>query len=129
MDPRCFSSDLGPSTSEKTHTIFLVSPCSRRTKAKSRSIKEANGADMIDERNSLGDSLVNAGDGEHRERIAQNNIVLASDKQLYNRSCFSLSVNKSNAKENSISQDCNRETMQNGWMGVLTRGMEETVGK
>lgn len=129
MEPRCFPSDLGPSTSEKTHTDCLVSSCSHRKKPKSGSKKEANGAGMIDEGNSLGDSLVNFVDGELGERIAQNNTVLASDKQLDSSSCFSLSVKKSNARGNGISQDCSREKMQNGWMGVLTRGMEETVGK
>ncbi|XP_015892670.2 ubiquitin carboxyl-terminal hydrolase 23 isoform X2 [Ziziphus jujuba] len=121
MEPRCFPSDLGPSTSEKTHTDCLVSSCSHRKKPKSGSKKEANGAGMIDEGNSLGDSLVNFVDGELGERIAQNNTVLASDKQLDSSSRFSFSVKKSNARGNGISQDCSREKMQNGWMGVLTR--------
>lgn len=127
-DTYCFPSDLGPSTSENTHTKCLVSKRSRTKEAKSGTKKEANGAALKDEINSHGGSLINVVDGEFRERIDRNNTVLASDKQLKNSSC-SLAANASNVMETGSSQDCKRDKMQNGWMGVLTRGMEETVGE
>ncbi|KAF3452960.1 hypothetical protein FNV43_RR03393 [Rhamnella rubrinervis] len=121
-----FPSDLGPSTSKNTHTKCLVSTRSHTKEAKSGSKKEANGAAMRDEINSHGGSWINVVDGEFRERVDRNNTVLASDKQLKNSS-FSLAANESNVMETGSSQDCERDKIQNGWMGVLTRGLEEKV--
>lgn len=126
-DTNCFPSDLGPSTSETTHTKCLVSACSHTKKAMTGSKKEANGVAMNDELNSHGGSLINVVGREFRERFNQNNTVLASDKQLKNGS-HSSAANESSAKETGSLQDCKRDRMQNGWTGVLSRGMEERVG-
>lgn len=131
MDKNCFPSDLGPSTSEKTNTILLASTHSPRKEAKSFSRTEANG-NATKDGNSYGESLENVVDGEFRDRIGQNGTVLATDEQLQNHSSFRPSMNhQPSARENGSppSQDHKRERVQNGWMGMLTRGLEETVGK
>lgn len=130
MDNNCFPSDLGPSTSEKTHTTLFASTHSQRKEAKSGSRIEANYTATKDG-NSCDGSLENVVNGEFRERIDQNGTVLATDEQLQNRSGFRSSMNQLSAMETGISHsgDCKSEKKQNVWMGVLTRGLEETVGK
>ncbi|BBH08604.1 ubiquitin-specific protease 23, partial [Prunus dulcis] len=73
MDSSRFLSDLGPSTSEKTQSISLVSTLSKRKSKRKRTKsglkKDADGT---------------AENGESRESLHQNGTVLASDKRLEN---------------------------------------------
>ncbi|PON92273.1 Ubiquitinyl hydrolase [Trema orientale] len=119
VDNHYFPSDLGPSTSEKTNAILFAPTHSLGKEAKSGSGIEANGT--AKDGNSYVDSLKNDVDGEFTERIGQNGSVLATDEQLQNHFGFRPSVNQLH------SQDCKREKTQSGFMGVLTRGLEETV--
>lgn len=124
MASNCFPSEFGPSTSEMTQTLSTSSTISQRKEAKSR--VPATGTAQKDGVGSHGDSLKNVVDSEFKERIVQNGSIRATDVQLHSHSGFSSSVNHLNARETGSPQDCKRK---NGWMGVPTQGVEETVGE
>ncbi|KAL6275001.1 hypothetical protein ACE6H2_025693 [Prunus campanulata] len=118
MDSSRFLSDLGPSTSEKTQSISLVSTLSKRKSKRKRTKsglkKDADGT---------------AENGECREGHHQNGTVLASDKRLEN-GCGSSPCSMENQRETGGTDspsNCKTDKMQNGWTGVLTRGLHETV--
>lgn len=120
MDSSRFLSDLGPSTSEKTQSISLVSTLSKRKSKRKRTKsglkKDADGT---------------AESGESREILHQNGTVLASDKRLEN-GCGSSPCSMENQRETGGTDspsNCKTDKMQNGWTGALTRGLLETVGE
>ncbi|KAM1508097.1 hypothetical protein ACFX10_017456 [Malus domestica] len=132
MDNSCLS-DMGPSTSEQTRSIPLVStPSKQKSKrkgTKSGLKKDADGTDKKLEMKSHGHSLMAANKGEFRESVGQNGTVLASDKRLQIGNVSS-SFSKENLREtgeNDTPHNCKRDRMQNGGIGVLTRGLDETM--
>ena len=70
-------------------------------------------------------------DGEFRQRVDESGTVLATDKQLDKNSGSSSSLlsNQWEAGRSDGPKDSKRAVMQNGLMSMLTRGLEETVGK
>lgn len=131
IDTYCSSSDLGPSTSEKTQTDSLVSARSKRKRNKSGLKTDADGTSNKCVLNPHGDSSKDVKDVEFRESLVQNGMVLASDKQLQN-GFSSSSVTLENQRESggtATPHNYKKDAMQNGWKGVLTQGPEETVGE
>jgi ubiquitin carboxyl-terminal hydrolase 36/42 len=108
-----------------------VHPLRKATKAGSK--KGANAAAAAKGNiNSNGDCLMDVIiDGEFRQRVDESGTVLATDKQLDKNSGSSSSLlsNQWEAGRSDGPKDSKREVMQNGLMSMLTRGLEETVGK
>ncbi|KAF8393036.1 hypothetical protein HHK36_021277 [Tetracentron sinense] len=113
LDEDCISSDLGPSTSEKTRTVALDSTHSRKHGAKSDT-KKGN--------NNMASSM-NMIDGDFRERIGQDSAVLVTNEPSLNNS--STTVNQWPAERPDSSKDNYRVSEQNGIMSMLTRGLTE----
>ncbi|XVE71136.1 hypothetical protein DITRI_Ditri10aG0126100 [Diplodiscus trichospermus] len=118
LDKECFPSDLGPSTSAKSSTISLGSIHYGRKKA-------ANDTTLKNVSNSAS-SLMNARDGDIKERIFKNDTVLATDQQA-ERSPGSVleanwhkSIEADSLKESKTSASARRH--------VLTQCLGETTG-
>lgn len=132
LDRDCISADLGPSTSESvgTSSLHLSHPLRKGTKTTSE--KRANDVAAKGYINSNGDCSMDVKiDGEFRHRIDKSGTMLATDKQLDKNSGSSSTfvANQWEAVRSDDLKDSKREVMQNGLMSMLTRGLEETVGK
>lgn len=122
--------NLGPSTSEKTRDTSLASTHPRKKRARSCSEDKHNGNSFKEVSNSNADSLMDVTDGEIREGTDQNGSVLAGDKLPHKSPSSSyglVAANQCDAREPDGFKDGNRESMQNGLMSMLTRGLEETI--
>ncbi|XP_030546756.2 ubiquitin carboxyl-terminal hydrolase 23 isoform X1 [Rhodamnia argentea] len=118
------ASDFGPSTSEATE---VVSVSSKRRGSKSCSKKRVSNTCSRMTTCSNGDSLVGAMDGAFRDRTTQSDAVLATDSSLKKSISSHSSANLGNSREYESLEDSKRDTMQNGLMSMLTRGLEETL--
>ncbi|KAM1154996.1 hypothetical protein EV1_025712 [Malus domestica] len=131
MDNSCLYG-MGPSTSEQTRSIPLVTPSKRNSKRKGTKSGLKNDADRTDKKwevKSHRDSLMAVQKGVFRESLGQNGTVLATDKRLQNGNVSSL-CSKENLREmgeNDTPLNHKRDRTQNGGIGVLTRGLDETV--
>ncbi|KAM1061446.1 hypothetical protein ACFX2A_026474 [Malus domestica] len=131
MDNSCLYG-MGPSTSEQTRSIPLVNPSKRNSKRKGTKSGLKNDADRTDKKwevKSHRDSLMAVQKGVFRETLGQNGTVLATDKRLQNGNVSSL-CSKENLREmgeNDTPLNHKRDRTQNGGIGVLTRGLDETV--
>lgn len=122
FDKHAISSDVGPSPPGKAHVFPSVSSCSE-----SKAIKTGYrpGANIKSNDESL---IENDAEGEFRKRIDQNCSVLATATQIENISGCSV-ANEFEARQAYSLQDGKRDQMHNSLMRMLTRGLEETVGK
>ncbi|XP_050121134.1 ubiquitin carboxyl-terminal hydrolase 23-like [Malus sylvestris] len=131
MDNSCLYG-MGPSTSEQTRSIPLVNPSKRNSKRKGTKSGLKNDADRTDKKwevKSHRDSLMAVQKGVFRETLGQNGTVLATDKRLQNGNVSSL-CSKENLREmgeNDTPLNHKRDRTQSGGIGVLTRGLDETV--
>ncbi|XP_030456379.1 ubiquitin carboxyl-terminal hydrolase 23 [Syzygium oleosum] len=116
--------DFGPSTSETTE---VVSVSSKRRGSKSCSKKRVGDTCSRMTTSCNGDSLVGAMDGAFRDRTTQSDAVLATDSSLKMSISSQSSVNLGKSREYESLEDSKRDTMQNGLMSMLTRGLEETL--
>lgn len=125
LDNDDMESDLGPSTSERTKQVSLVSSLPPKRKGlKNRA------SDMMAKKatNSSSDSLVNV-NGELGERTG-NCPVLSADYPLEKNFGSNLAADQmEQTKEPQKTTDIRRDSMQNGLMSMLTRGLEETIGE
>lgn len=123
-DMDCISTDLGPSTSEITRTITssLAQPLRKGTKSGSKGgPSNAAAKDLM--------KMEDVTNGEFRLRIDQSGTVLATEKQFEKSSGSSLVADQWEAGRLDGPKDGKRKVMQNGLMSMLTRGLEEAVGK
>ncbi|KAA8522873.1 hypothetical protein F0562_009296 [Nyssa sinensis] len=128
LDRDGIPTDLGPSTSEKTRTMSLGgSGHSRKKVVKSGSNKKDKSAAVKNVANSNGDSLMGIIDKEFRERVDHNGAMLATEKRPQKSYCFASSGNQFDIRGPNSSKDSRRDSMQNGLMSMLTRGLEETI--
>ncbi|XP_009366168.1 ubiquitin carboxyl-terminal hydrolase 23 [Pyrus x bretschneideri] len=131
MDNSCLYG-MGPSTSEQTRSIPLVNPSKRNSKRKGTKSGLKNDADGTDKKwevKSHHDSLTAVQKGVFGESLGQNGTVLASDKRLQNGNVSS-SCSKESLQEmggNDTPHNHKRDRSQIGGIGVLTRGLDETV--
>jgi len=124
LDKLAFSSeDSKPSTYGKTVEFPCVSSCSE-SKATKTGYRPGVNVKSNDE--SLTENSV---EGEFRKRIDRNCAVLASMTQIESISGTGSVVSQHKARQAANLQDTRRDQMHNGLMSMLTRGLEETVGK
>lgn len=124
LDKLAFSSeDAKPSTSGKTNVFPCVSSCSE---IKATQIDYKPGANFKSNDESL---IESSAEGELRKRIDHNCAVLASASQVENISPGGKVVSHFEARQADTAQDSIKHQMHNGLMSMLTRGLEETVGK
>ncbi|XP_022158147.1 ubiquitin carboxyl-terminal hydrolase 23 isoform X2 [Momordica charantia] len=119
------SSDLGPSTSEKAKSIYLVSTCKSRKKAKHGS-REGNGISTKNEAHNVEEltDIVDKGSGK---RSKEESSELATKKKL---NCSSDSIIVANHKESievNFPKDRKINANQDGFRCVLTNGFQNTV--
>ncbi|KAF8033764.1 hypothetical protein BT93_C0123 [Corymbia citriodora subsp. variegata] len=118
------ASDFGPSTSETTEVIPVSS---KRRGSKSYSKKRVSDTCSRMTTSSNGDSLVDVMDGAFRDRTTQSDAVLATDSSLKKSTSSQSSANLGKSREYESLEDSKSDTMQNGLMSMLTRGLEETL--
>lgn len=123
LDNNCFSSEVGPSTSEKSLTISSGSKNSRKKQTKSVSRK----ADGV--RKCFDDSLMHVADEELRKRNDRNGAVLPIDEQLQKSSISVSKANQQDARELDFLENSKRDVLQNRTMSILTQGLEEMTGE
>lgn len=119
--------DMGPSTSEITQTISPISTHSRkRVRPGSKSSYRDHGLKRVI--NSNGGSLMDLTTGQFTQKTCRNRDVIATDKQPEKRPNSDLGKeNQCDAREHGTLKDGKRLPMQNGLMGVLTRGPERVT--
>lgn len=111
------TSDLGPSTSEISKPVLLVLEQSQTKKVKSHRRK----VDHEGQKEAMSSS------GEVGMRTAENCAVLASGWQSEKNISSTLKVSDGKLRVLENANDSKRDTMQNGLMSMLTRGLEETL--
>lgn len=121
LDKHAVSSDVGPSTPGKAVVFPSASSC-----AKSRTIKAGSDTNFKSNDKSL---IENTAEGEFRKRIDMNCAVLATAMQVENISGCGSRVNQFEVRQADSLQEGKRNQMHNSLMSMLTRGLEETVGK
>ncbi|XP_059667596.1 ubiquitin carboxyl-terminal hydrolase 23-like [Cornus florida] len=128
LDVNCFPADLGPSTSEKARTICLAgSTPPRRKKMKSRSNMRDDGAVVKNDANCYGDISMSLVDEEFRKTVGHCGNMLATDEQPKKYSSSASVGIQWDARGTNGSNDSRRDTTQNAFTSMLTRGVEETV--
>lgn len=116
------SSDLGPSTSELSHTLISAPTHSERKRKKSK--VNSNEKPYSAGRN--GDLLRNTVD----VRVLNNGTVLANDKQPQKGSSSASVGNQgSDNKQSKDAKETKGVTTQEGLVNMLTRGLESSVGR
>ncbi|KAK3435633.1 hypothetical protein EUGRSUZ_C00353 [Eucalyptus grandis] len=118
------ASDFGPSTSETTEA---VSVSSKRRGSKLPSKERVGDTHSRMTASSNGDSLTGVMDGAVRDRTTQSDAVLATGSSLKKSITSQSSANLGKSREYESLEDSKRDTMQNGLMSMLTRGLEETL--
>lgn len=121
------STDLGPSTSEITRTLSLGSVHSQRKVLKSRPSKKDNIPVPKNVKSSNHDLVEGIIDRDFRDRLGQNGAVLATDKQPQRNCSFPLAGNQFDARGSNGSKESRGNSVHNGLMSMLTRGLEETI--
>lgn len=122
--------DLGPSSSEKVKTGALDGWTHSREKGLKPCSQKGDKTEIgnISERNSSDDMSANSADKEFSERIDKDGAVLATVGKLEKSSSGALRGSLStDYKGETISKDSKRGQTQNGFMNMLTRGLEETT--
>lgn len=124
METNGLPSDMKPSTSDNDDKVPLISTHSKQKIAQCVSVKEANVSAAIKVK-AQSDSLTNVEDGESRHKIDQNGTVLTTHKLQQNSfDC----ADHQNANGTGNRHDHNKDKIQDGFVGMLTRGLEEAVG-
>ncbi|KAI8019537.1 Ubiquitin carboxyl-terminal hydrolase 23 [Camellia lanceoleosa] len=121
------STDLGPSTSEITRTLSLGSVHSQRKVLKSRPSKKDNIPVPKNVKSSNHDLVEGIIDRDFRDRLGQNGAVLATDKQPQRNFRSPLAGNQFDARGSNGSKESRGDSVHNGLMSMLTRGLEETI--
>ncbi|KAL7224281.1 hypothetical protein ACSBR1_025694 [Camellia fascicularis] len=121
------STDLGPSTSEITRTLSLGSVHSQRKVLKSRPSKKDNIPVPKNVKSSNHDLVEGIIDRDFRDRLGQNGAVLATDKQPQRNCSFPLAGNQFDARGSNGSKESRGNSVHNGLMSMLTRGLEDTI--
>ncbi|GMI81461.1 hypothetical protein HRI_001815400 [Hibiscus trionum] len=114
LDKDCYSSDLGPSTSEKSSTITLGSVHRR---------KKAVGDGILKNGNNNAISSMNTVDGAFKERIYENGTVLSTDQHIGRSSGTVSEAIRLNSSETDSLKHINASQHKY----VLTQGLGETV--
>lgn len=118
----------GPSTSDKTPTISMhpTNPSEERVKQSTKKRdKRTSGKDV---KTFNGECVMDIVDVKFRDRICQEGAMLATDKEPQKSSRFSVVKQRDEQSSNGLN-DNKRNWMQNGPMSVLTRGLDDTIGK
>ncbi|XP_028081043.1 ubiquitin carboxyl-terminal hydrolase 23-like isoform X2 [Camellia sinensis] len=121
------STDLGPSTSEITRTLSLGSVHSQRKLLKSRPSKKDNIPVPKNVKSSNHDLVEGIIDRDFRDRLGQNGAVLATDKQPQRNCSSPLAGNQFDARGSNGSKESRGNSVHDGLMSMLTRGLEETI--
>lgn len=121
------ATDMEPSTSEKRISLGTTHP--KRKRDKSPSEKEVKETFEKETKEYTKKPPRNDMDTAVRGRNVKGGAVLASDGQSHYNSCSSGALNQCDARESSSAKDCGRGKVQNVLMGMLTRGLEETLGE
>lgn len=123
-------SECSPSTSEITRTLSLTGEVHSRGKGlKSCTTKKGDVAvakNVKSSDNNLARGII---DEELRERIVQNGAVLSTDEPPLRNFCSPLTGNESGARCANGTKESSRDSVQNGLMSMLTRGLEEKTGE
>ncbi|CAK9157952.1 unnamed protein product [Ilex paraguariensis] len=128
LDREGITMDLGPSTSEKIKTIPLGGSAQSQQKGvKSRTHKKNKSVVAKDVTNTNSNLCSSTIDEKFKERICQNDAVLASNVEPKKSSSAASAVNHSDARIPYSSKDSGRQLMQKDLMNILTRGLEETI--
>ncbi|XP_038698164.1 ubiquitin carboxyl-terminal hydrolase 23 isoform X2 [Tripterygium wilfordii] len=125
----CLTSDLGPSTSEKSGKFSSRSSHAQKKGAKFGS-RERSGIVMKGVESQHGDSLMDIRDKDLKDRICENvfnGTVRATDVQSQKISCSISAADQQHSTDLNRSNDSEREAVQSGMMNMLTRGLAETV--
>ncbi|KAI8570366.1 hypothetical protein RHMOL_Rhmol01G0028800 [Rhododendron molle] len=119
-------SECSPSMSEITRTLsFNGKLHSQGKRLKSCSTKKDNVAVAKSVKSSDGNLARGMIDEEFRERIVQNGAVLSTDIPPLRNFCFPLTGNESGARCANGTKESSGDSVQNGLMSMLTRGLEE----
>ncbi|GKU87198.1 hypothetical protein SLEP1_g1641 [Rubroshorea leprosula] len=122
LDKDCLSTDLGPSTSEKSSRITFASSSSRRKKA-------ANNTDKMNVGNVNVCSVMTAIEREFKERICQNGSVLATDQQVKSSDSIS-EAHLHHARQTYCPKNSKLDASQARMIQLPSQGLDETpVGR
>lgn len=128
LEAGCLSVGQGPSTSDKTQTVFLgpTNPRVRRVKHSTKKVRDQKAAGE-DVKTSNSECVMDDVDVSFRDRIDQEGAILATDKEPQ-KSSSSIAKQWDVQRSDSLG-DNKRDRMQNGLMSMLTRGPDEAIGK
>lgn len=130
VDGESIPADLEPSTSHKYQTTPSGSLDHPRRGQKKFGSKKKEKSGLVNNivSNPNGDSMTNNKE-ESVERTAQNGAMLACNNPTEKFSVSASAGNPLNARGPYYPKHSREESMQNGLMSVLTRGLEETVAR
>lgn len=117
----------GPSTSEKSKSIYSVSTCKSRKKAKHGS-RESNGNSTRNEDHKV-EWPTDIVDKEGRKRSTESSSVHANGNKLNCSSDSTIVANHNDSIEANCPKDGNRSANRDGLCHVRTNGFQNTVGK
>ena len=128
LEAGCVSVGQDPSTSDKTQTVSVgpTNPRVRRIKHGTIKVRDKKAAGK-DVKTSNGECVMDNVDVSFRDRIDQEGAILATDKEPQ-KSSSSVGKQWDPQRSDSLS-DSKRDQLQNGLMSILTRGLDETIGK
>ncbi|XP_043701168.1 ubiquitin carboxyl-terminal hydrolase 23 [Telopea speciosissima] len=127
LDGNCISGDPGPSTSEKTIMLSHDSTGVRKKKSRSGANKANGYATKKNSRVTNGNFCTSNIDGDHRERIDQNNAELSTNESPQKSVSLISAANNVGTREPEGSEDQKKTLVQSQLRNMLMRGFEETI--